>query len=45
MKNYVLVSVSDKTNILEFVNFLVEKGYYILSTGGTFRHIYENLPK
>ena len=44
MKNYVLVSVSDKTNILEFVNFLAEKDYYILSTGGTFRHIYDNLP-
>ena len=45
MKNYVLVSVYDKTNILEFVNFLVGKGYYILSTGGTFRHIYDNLPE
>lgn len=45
MKNYVLVSVSDKTNILEFVNFLIKKDYYILSTGGTFRHIYDNLPE
>ena len=45
MKNYVLVSVSDKTNILEFVNFLIKKDYHILSTGGTYRHIYDNLPE
>lgn len=44
MKNYVLVSVSDKTDILEFVRFLVSKDFWILSTGGTFRHIYDNLP-
>ena len=37
MKNYVLVSVSDKTNILEFANFLYSKNYHILSTGGTYK--------
>lgn len=30
-----LVSVSDKTNIIEFVSGLVELGYEIISTGGT----------
>ena len=32
MKNYVLVSVSDKSNILKFVEFLFNKDYYVLST-------------
>jgi phosphoribosylaminoimidazolecarboxamide formyltransferase / IMP cyclohydrolase len=43
MKNYVLVSVSDKTNIIPLVDFLYQKGYTILSTGGTFKAIYNNL--
>lgn len=43
MRNYVLVSVSDKSNILPFVCFLYEKDYTILSTGGTYQHIYDNL--
>ena len=43
MRNYVLVSVSDKSNILPFVCFLYQKGYTIISTGGTYKHIYENL--
>ncbi len=30
-----LVSVSDKTNLIEFVSGLVELGYEIISTGGT----------
>jgi len=43
MDNYVLVSVSDKSNILPFILFLFNKGYSILSTGGTYRHIFNNL--
>lgn len=34
-----LLSVSDKTNLTEFAHFLVEKGYNLLSTGGTFKHL------
>ena len=30
-----LVSVSDKTNLIEFVSGLKELGYEIISTGGT----------
>lgn len=30
-----LVSVSDKTNLVPFVQGLVELGYEIISTGGT----------
>ena len=30
-----LVSVSDKTNLVEFVSELVKLGYEIISTGGT----------
>ena len=30
-----LVSVSDKTGLVEFVSGLVEQGYEIISTGGT----------
>ena len=30
-----LVSVSDKTNLVEFVSGLVDLGYEIISTGGT----------
>jgi len=32
-----LISVYDKTNIIEFANFLVSKGVEIISTGGTFK--------
>lgn len=32
-----LVSVSDKTNLVEFVSGLVDLGYEIISTGGTKR--------
>ncbi len=30
-----LLSVSDKTNLVEFARELVELGYEIISTGGT----------
>ncbi|MEF2781529.1 MAG: bifunctional phosphoribosylaminoimidazolecarboxamide formyltransferase/IMP cyclohydrolase [Clostridium sp.] len=35
MMKRALVSVSDKTNLVEFVSGLVELGYEIISTGGT----------
>jgi phosphoribosylaminoimidazolecarboxamide formyltransferase/IMP cyclohydrolase len=37
-----LISVYDKTNILELANFLQKKGVEIISTGGTYRHLKEN---
>ena len=44
MKNYVLVSVSDKTNIIEFANFLYSKRLLYFKHGGTYEHLYDNLP-
>jgi len=35
MKRWALISVSDKTGVLEFANDLAAKGFEILSTGGT----------
>ena len=37
-----LISVSDKTGIVEFAQALTEQGVEILSTGGTFRLLSEN---
>ncbi len=37
-----LISVFDKEGIVEFSNFLVEKGIEIISTGGTYKHLKEN---
>ena len=37
-----LVSVSDKSGLVEFVQGLVRAGYSIYSTGGTRRHLEEN---
>ena len=36
-----LISVSDKTNIVEFAKSLVEKDFEIISTGGTFKMLKE----
>ncbi len=36
-----LVSVSDKTGLVEFVKELASMGYEIVSTGGTFKEIHE----
>ena len=36
-----LLSVSDKTNIVEFARGLIELGYEILSTGGTLKTLRE----
>ena len=37
-----LISVSDKTGIVDFAQALTEQGVEILSTGGTFRLLREN---
>ena len=37
-----LISVYKKDGVLEFSRFLKEKGWEILSTGGTYRHLKEN---
>ena len=37
-----LISVYDKTNVLELANFLTERGVEIISTGGTYKHLKEN---
>ena len=35
MRKQALISVSDKTGVVEFARSLSELGYHILSTGGT----------
>lgn len=42
MKKRALISVFDKTGILEFAQFLDKKGVEIISTGGTYRYLKEN---
>ena len=37
-----LISVSDKTNLLDFVKQLLPLGYEIISTGGTYKLLHEN---
>lgn len=37
MKKRALISVSDKTGVVDFAKSLVELGYEIISTGGTFK--------
>ncbi len=37
-----LISVSDKTGLLDFSRALVELGYGIVSTGGTYKELHEN---
>ncbi|MGM0507544.1 MAG: bifunctional phosphoribosylaminoimidazolecarboxamide formyltransferase/IMP cyclohydrolase [Fusobacteriota bacterium] len=39
MSKKALISVSDKTGVVEFARVLVENGYEILSTGGTLKKI------
>ena len=36
-----LISLSDKSNLEIIINFLVDKGIKIISTGGTFKSIKE----
>ena len=37
-----LLSVYDKTGIVDFAKFLIKHGVEIISTGGTYRHLKEN---
>ncbi|MCK5880584.1 MAG: bifunctional phosphoribosylaminoimidazolecarboxamide formyltransferase/IMP cyclohydrolase, partial [Sinobacterium sp.] len=37
-----LISVSDKTGIVDFAQALVEQGVELLSTGGTYKLLKEN---
>jgi len=39
MKKYALISVSDKTNIKEFAEFLNNHNYDLISTGGTYNYL------
>lgn len=40
-----LISVFDKTNLISFAKSLVELGVSIISTGGTYKHLYDaNIP-
>ena len=41
MKKYALMSVSDKTGIVEFARSLTELHYEILASGGTAKHLEE----
>lgn len=38
-----IISVSDKTNVLEIANFLLTHDFYIYSSGGTYNHLVNNL--
>lgn len=38
-KKRVLISVSDKTNLIDFAKFLESQQYELISTGGTFKHL------
>lgn len=42
MKKRALISVFDKTGILDFANFLVKNDIEIISTGGTYKYLLEN---
>ncbi|XOD67355.1 MAG: bifunctional phosphoribosylaminoimidazolecarboxamide formyltransferase/IMP cyclohydrolase [Flavobacteriales bacterium Tduv] len=39
MKKRALISVSDRKYLAEFAHFLADRGYEIISTGGTFRYL------
>ena len=38
-KKRALISVSDKSGLVDFAKFLEEKNYELVSTGGTFKHL------
>ena len=40
-KKRALISVSDKTNLIDFATFLESQNYELISTGGTFKHLKE----
>lgn len=41
MKKRALISVSNKSNLIDFAKFLESKNYVLISTGGTFKHLKE----
>lgn len=41
MKKRALISVSDKTSLIDFAKFLETQNYELISTGGTFKHLKE----
>lgn len=41
MKKRALISVSDKSGLIEFAKFLEQNNYELISTGGTFKHLKE----
>lgn len=41
MKKRALISVSNKSNLIDFAKFLESKNYELISTGGTFKHLKE----
>ena len=41
MKKRALISVSDKTGLIEFAQFLEQNNYELISTGWTFKHLKE----
>jgi len=41
MKKRALISVSDKSGLVEFAKFLEQNNYELISTGGTFKHLKE----
>lgn len=38
-----IISVFDKTNIIPLVNYLLQNDFLILSSGGTYKHLCENI--
>ena len=40
-KKRALISVSDKSGLIDFAKFLEENNYELISTGGTFKHLKE----
>ncbi|MEC5395127.1 bifunctional phosphoribosylaminoimidazolecarboxamide formyltransferase/IMP cyclohydrolase [Bergeyella sp. RCAD1439] len=40
-KRRALISVSDKSGLIDFARFLESNGYELISTGGTFKHLKE----
>ena len=39
MKKRALISVSDKSGLIDFARFLEKNNYELISTGGTFKHL------
>ena len=40
-----ILSVSDKTNLTQIANFLLDKDYSLLSTGGSYKHLLREISK